>query len=259
MYVRSQDVPLEQHLISLSELQVLIGKDDPLVLEVGANIGQTTEAFLLAMPNPRIFCFEPEPRAIRKFKNRISSPNVSLFECAVGNQNGHVTFHQSSGELENEKDWDQSGSIRKPKLHSKTWPSVKFESEIQVPIVRLDDWALDKNLGVVDLIWADVQGAESDLILGGETVIGNTRFLYTEYGSIEWYEGQASLDHICESLFNIGLVLYRKGVMDALFVNKNINDLKEIPMRRNALCLCGSGLRYKHCHGAMSAIGPKRT
>jgi 2-O-methyltransferase len=255
MYVRSQDVPLERRTISPSELQLLIGKSDPLILEVGANIGQATEAFLLEMPNSRIFCFEPEPRAIRKFKNRISHPNVSLFECAVGNQNGLVTFHQSSGDG-NETNWDQSGSILKPKLHSKTWPSIKFESEIQVPIVRLDDWALDKNLGIVDLIWADVQGAESDLILGGGTVIGNTRFLYTEYGAIEWYEGQPSLDEICESLFSIGLVLYRKWEMEALFVNKNINDLREIKLRRNALCLCGSRLRYKHCHGAMSAIGP---
>ncbi len=211
-------------------------------------LGQTTESFLLEMPNCKIFCFEPEPRAIRKLKNRISNANVTLFECAVGNQNGVVNFYQSSGEGE-EKDWDQSGSIRKPKRHSETWPSIKFESQIQVPIVRLDDWASDKNLGVIDLIWADVQGAESDLILGGETIIGNTRFLYTEYGAIEWYQGQASLDEICEALFKIGLVLYKKWGMDALFVNKNLNNLKEIKMRRNALCLCGSGLRYKHCHG----------
>ena len=255
MYIRSQDVPLEPTAISLPELQLLFGKRGPLILEVGANSGQTTEAFLRGMPNSRIFCFEPEPRAIRKFKSRISSPNVALFECAVGNQNGVVTFHQSSGEG-NEKDWDESGSIRKPKLHSVTWPMIKFESEIQVPIVRLDDWALDKNLGVVDLIWADVQGAESDLIRGGTRTIGNTRFLYTEYGPIEWYQGQASLDEICETLFGIGLVLYRKWENDALFVNKNINDLKEIKMRRNAFCLCGSGLRYKHCHGSSTAIGP---
>src|SRR5262249_44221673 len=132
MYVRSQDVPLDPGTISLSELHFLVGERDPLILDIGANIGQTTEAFLREMPNSRIFCFEPEPRAIRKFKSRISSPNVALFECAVGNENGVVTFHQSSGEG-NEKDWDQSGSIRKPKLHSVTWPMIKFESEIQVP------------------------------------------------------------------------------------------------------------------------------
>jgi FkbM family methyltransferase len=111
--------------------------------------------FLREMPKSRIFCFEPEPRAIRKFKKRISSANVTLFECAVGDQNGVVTFNQSDGEGAS-KDWDQSGSIRKPKLHLETWPMVKFEKQIEVPIVRLDDWALDKNFGTIDLIWADV-------------------------------------------------------------------------------------------------------
>ena len=109
MYIRSQDVPVEPGTISVSELRLLIGKHDPLILEVGANIGQTTND-LLEMPNED-FCFEPEPRAIRKLKNRISNANVTLFECAVGNQNGVVSFYQSSGEGE-EKDWDQSGSIR---------------------------------------------------------------------------------------------------------------------------------------------------
>jgi FkbM family methyltransferase len=52
----------------------------------------------------RIFCFEPEPRALKKFKEKISSPNVTLFECAVGDQNGVVTFNQSDGEGA-AKDW----------------------------------------------------------------------------------------------------------------------------------------------------------
>jgi len=250
MHVRSQDVPLEPGAIKISELSILIGRRDPLILEVGANNGHTTEQFLQEMPNSKIFCFEPDPRAIRKFRKRISNPSVTLFECAVGNQNGIVNFNQSSGGEEADG-WDQSGSIRRPKRHLETWPWVKFESQIKVPIVRLDDWALTKTLGMIDLIWADVQGAEDDLIFGGETVIRSARFLYTEYGAMEWYQGQMSLDEICEALSNLGHVLYRKWKWDALFVNKNVNNLKDTKIRRNALCLCGSGLRYKHCHGRL--------
>jgi FkbM family methyltransferase len=253
MHFRSKDLPLEPGGIRISELKKLIGRDDPVIIEVGANIGQTTEEFLREMPDARIFCFEPEPRAIRQFKSRIQSPNVTLFECAVGNRNGTVNFNQSSGEG-TAKDWDQSGSIRDPKRVFETWPWLKFESQIQVPIVRLDDWGRDKNFGVVDLVWADVQGAESDVILGGASVIKNCRFLYTEYGVIEWYEGQVSLDQICEALFEVGFVLYRKFQMDALFVNKNMSDLSEFKfsISRNTSCPCGSGQKYKHCHGRYS-------
>lgn len=248
MHKRSEDVRLELGTIAIPELKLLVGKLDPLILEIGANVGQTTEAFLQEMPDARIFCFEPDPRAISGFKDRIKSPNVTLLEYAVGNDNGVVTFHQSDGEGR-AKDWNQSGSIRSPKLHLETWPWVKFETKIEVPIVRLDDWADDNQIEAVDLIWADVQGAESDLILGGERIIRNTRFLYTEYGAKEWYEGQASLDEICDVLFKMGLVLYRKWEMDALFVNKRRRPGFRID--KNAPCLCGSGLRYKHCHGSL--------
>ena len=251
MYLRSQHIPLERTPLAVPQLKPLIGKDDPVILEIGANVGQTTEEFLREMPLSRILCFEPEPRAIRKFKDRISSPNVTLFECAVGDQNGIVTFNQSDGEGA-AKDWDQSGSIRKPKRHLETWPTVTFDKQIEVPIVRLDDWALDKNLGAIDLIWADTQGAESDLIAGGASVIRNARFLFIEYGVIEYYEGQVSLDDLCSALFDLGLVLYRKFPLDALFVNKNLVDLRAIsfPITRNTSCPCGSGQRYKHCHGS---------
>jgi FkbM family methyltransferase len=174
-----------------------------------------------------------------------------LFECAVGAQNGTVIFNQSDGEGA-AKDWDQSGSIRKPKRHLDIWPTVKFEKQIDVPIVRLDDWAGDKNLGGIDLIWADTQGAEDDVIAGGASVIRNARWLFIEYGVIEYYEGQVSLDDLCGALFDLGLVLYRKFPLDALFVNKNLVDLKTVsfPIMRNTLCPCGSGVRYKHCHGS---------
>ena len=252
MGLRPQDVRLEQEAIKISELKVLIGKDDPVIIEVGANGGQTTEEFLREMPKARIYCFEPDPRAIRKFKDRIRSSNVRLYECAIGNDNGLVNFNQSSGEGEI-RDWDQSGSIRKPKRHLETWPTVKFESRIEVPIQCLDDWASTENIGMVDLVWADTQGAESDLIAGGSSVLKNTRFFYTEYGAMEWYEGQISLDGICDALDGIGLNLIRKFPIDALFYNRNLVNIADLNFKisRNAPCPCGSGSRFKHCHGKM--------
>jgi FkbM family methyltransferase len=88
-----------------------------------------------------------------------------------------------------------AGSIRldpQAEAASGDWPTVKFETQIEVPIVRLDDWALDKNLGNIDLVCADTQGAESDLVAGGASAIRSARWLFIEYGVIEYYEGQVS-------------------------------------------------------------------
>ena len=208
--------------LSVQEVSHLVGHgtDTRLVLEVGANSGQTTAEFIRYMPDTRIICFEPDPRAIQKFKSQIRSPQVSLEEIAIGADNGTVLFHQSSGaEHIDPQGWDHSGSIRKPKSHLQVWPWVKFERQIPVPMMRLDDWAAAKQIGTVDFIWADVQGAESDLVVGAQQVLSQTRFFYTEFSDDEWYEGQINFATLSACL--PGFSLLHKFANDALFVSNN--------------------------------------
>ena len=196
----------------------LIGKLNPTILEIGANCGQSTATFIQQMPNATIYCFEPDPRAISKFKLMIQHPNVRLIEAAVGANSGHVMFHQSSGaEHIDPAGWDHSGSIRKPKTHLDVWPWVKFERQIAVPLLRLDDWADENHIIDIDFIWADVQGAESDLLIGAQHVLTRTRFFYTEFSDDEWYEGQINFESLCALL--PGFTLLHKYSHDALFIS----------------------------------------
>lgn len=64
----------------------------------------------------------------------------------------------------------------------------------------LDTWCYEEGVNFIDFIWADVQGAEADLIKGGHTALRQTRYLYTEYNNQEFYEGQASLRKILKLL-----------------------------------------------------------
>ena len=206
---------LDQEL-SVSKLKTLIQKKNPVILEIGANCGQTTIEFTEVFPDAKIYCFEPDPRAIAKFKNNIHSGNVQLIEAAVGAESGHVLFHQSSGaEWIDSAGWDHSGSIRKPKTHLEVWPWVKFEKSIPVPMIRLDDWVLTHGIQSIDFIWADVQGAESDLILGALETLKFTNFFYTEFSDDEWYEGQINFNTLSSLLPNFELL--HKFQNDALF------------------------------------------
>ena len=200
----------------------LIGKIDPIILEIGANCGQSTLTFTEQMPNATIYCFEPDPRAISKFKRIIHQPNVHLIEAAVGANSGYVMFNQSSGaEHIDPNGWDHSGSIRKPKSHLQLWPGIKFEKQIPVPLIKLDDWARQSNIHQVDFIWADVQGAESDLILGALEILRNTRFFYTEYADDEQYEGQINFHTLSMLLQSHGFNILHKFPHDVLFHRVN--------------------------------------
>ena len=86
--------------------------------------------------------------------------------------------------------------------------------------------------------------------------IQKVRFFYTEYGFQELYDGQISLEGI-DNLLQ-GFSISRIFPMDALFENINLkehfpNSSQEIPrVARNENCLCGSGVKYKNCHGKIS-------
>jgi FkbM family methyltransferase len=217
------NLPISPGVLTATEIRKIVGKYDPVIVEVGANSGQTTAELLREMPAATIFAFEPEPRAIAKFRETIASPNVHLYECALGAANGTVSFYQSSGAEHLQgypEGWDQSGSIRRPNSHLKIWPWVKFEKQITVPIMTLDHWGENHHIIGADFIWADVQGAESDLVEGAAQFLKSSRYFYTEYSNEECYEGQITLAGLQEKLPDFELI--KRYPMDALFKNRQL-------------------------------------
>ena len=194
--------PVEFHLFA-----ELLGRSNATILDVGANDGTHTNAFLSLFPHARVFAFEPEPRAIAKWRARVLDPRAVLFEVGVAAEAGRRTFHQSTGtppEVFHPQDypagWDQSGSIRRPARHIEMVDWVHFGDTIEIDVVTLDGWAEREKVRGVDLIWADVQGAEGDLIAGGRRVLDRTRYLYTEFSDHEMYEGEWGLAQIVAAL-----------------------------------------------------------
>ena len=209
----------EKDYLKVENIKKYINKNNPVIIEIGSNIGMTTSLFLKTFPEAKIFCFEPDPSLVSRFKNNIKNKNVSLFEFAIGNTNGTTAFFRSSGTNALE-DRTQSGSIKKPKNHLSQHPDIVFKEKISVPIIRLDDWFKDQNIDEVDFIWADVQGAEEDLILGATEVLKKTKYFYTEYSNLEDYEGQISLKKI--SLLLNNFFIHRIFSYDVLMVNNNL-------------------------------------
>ena len=204
------------------------------IIEVGANDGSHTQLFLDRFSDSHVFCFEPDPRACQKFRDAITSERAVLIEKAVGRVNGKTTFHQSGGmpAVSHGRDWsqgwDESGSIRAPKLHLDVYPWVTFGTKIEIEIIRLDDWSASKSLRSIDLIWADVQGAEEDLIEGARETLMRTYLFATEYSRSELYENAASLERILFLLPDFDIVKDYQDTHDGnvLLINRNFKNLE---------------------------------
>jgi FkbM family methyltransferase len=228
---RQQDLPnlppVSPGAIDFAELRRLIDTDAATILEIGANNGGTTLQFLEHFPACKLYAFEPDSRALFKLRSRVKDARVQIFDFAIGAEDGQAEFHVSSGKsphvspfefaVEYPHGWDMSSSLRKPKTHAEVWPWVKFVSTRTINVRKLDTWAREAGIAHVDLIWADVQGAEGDLIAGGAEMLAKTRYFYTEYSDEEWYEGQPTLAALCAMLPTFEIV--KRYEMDVLFKN----------------------------------------
>jgi FkbM family methyltransferase len=193
-------------------------------LEIGACDGTETRKFLLALQAQgrydfTFFCFEPDPRHVEML--RLIAGENRFVPKAVGALNGPVPFWQSYGigdEL-----YYGSSSIRKPKRVLDAWPMMKFH-ETECESVTIDAFCEEKGIKHIDFIWADVQGAELDLIVGASQMLENTDYFYTEYCDGELYEGELPLDRIQEQLPRFKMIEKWEG--DALFRRKGVRSMK---------------------------------
>ena len=205
-------------------------RPDPVIIECGANDGTDTLRLLARWPTARVYCFEPEPRAIAAWRANVESPRAQLVEAAVAATDGTATFHRSGGHHPSDPDgppWDQSGSIRRPTGHRECWPWVTFPETITVTSRSLDSWAAEHGIGAVDLVWADVQGAEGDLVDGGRRTLERTRYLYTETADEEWYEGQITCAELVARL--PGWRLRARFANDVLLENRRRRESRPTP------------------------------
>lgn len=199
----------------------LLNKPNPVIFEVGCNDGNDTLEFIRRFPSGRVYCFEPEPRAIRRFKQNIdrSTPQVTLFELALTDSEGWVDFHQSDGQNDDlPEGWDYSGSVRAPKNHIKKHPNVKFVKTTRVRTTTLDKICSDLGVNHIDFIWMDVQGAEGDVLRGAKEMLPCIDYIYTEYSNDELYEGQLGLEGLASELRNFDMIVRYPG--DVLFRNR---------------------------------------
>jgi len=204
--------------INESIIHKLVGKDNPTIIEIGCNDGNSTLWFFEVFKNPQVFCFEPDPRAIERFKKKVGQhPNIQLFEIAISDKNGEIDFYQSSGKIIIEQyptlpeDWDLSGSIRQPKEHLTQHPFVKFNKKIKVQTSTLDNWCHEHRIRMIDFIWMDVQGAEIDVFRGARNILKKTRFIYFEYSKVELYQGQFNLKKLMKYLKYFEIILRYPG------------------------------------------------
>jgi len=240
--------------IDQKQIKQLLQKESPIILEIGAHKGEDTSKFLREFKHIKIFCFEPDPRCIAEFKKMIKDDRCTLIEAAVSNEDGKTVLNLSGGWPVRvpkllkalgvkrcwtfivlayrrirgvHKEWTGSSSIKTSLSYSRDWPWLTFDKTVVVRTMRLDTWAKENDIGQIDFVWADVQGAERELFGGGANTLRNVKYLYTEFGAKSCYPDALTREETIQLLEQHGFeVIPERSDMkrggNLLFVNRDL-------------------------------------
>jgi FkbM family methyltransferase len=178
------------------------------VVEIGAYRMDDTAWMRGCWQTARIVCFEPDPRNVEHiYREQISSDlHAELYPYAVADRPGVLDFWQSTNlDTRQDCDWSQSGSLLKPTKFGtpenlKQSPCIYAPEPIRVKVVTLDDFLPTLQVGAVDLLWMDAQGAEHLILKGAKQTLARTRWIWTESNTDGYYEGASTLAKILAEL-----------------------------------------------------------
>ena len=221
-----------------NNLKKILKNKKPLIIEIGAHFGEDSLRFKHIFPDSILHCFEPDPRNISIFNKHVKLNNVFLYELALSNTVGKKEFYQSFNEdkittVPDKYNWISLEDYNLLKLNNSGSSSLKkgykklLSEKILVQTERFDNWAKNHDIGVIDLVWIDVQGAEEDVINGMGEKINSINFVWIEYGE-KTYEDALSREETIKLFKDKGfyLVNFLSGKNqsgDLLFSRKEIS------------------------------------
>jgi FkbM family methyltransferase len=185
------------------------------IVECGPYLGKTTQFLhdFFRLRRMTYYAFEPNPENVKRLDQRLPG-GVQLVEVAVGDYNGKGQLYLSRRK---DRFWGLAASLRKPTGYQEARPEVSFPETAEVEVRTLDH-LLEKE-PKVDLVWAQIQGCERDLIQGASEALKKIRFLYL--GSEEGlYDGQWTRQELIDELDRRGFELGRPFTKTLLFYNR---------------------------------------
>jgi FkbM family methyltransferase len=143
-------------------LKRLAGRERPVVIDVGANIGVHTLRWAAGVPGARLYSFEPSPetraRLLGNVRRNGLEGSVTVFPCALSDAPGSATFyHCRDGAFSSLRDTGRQ----------------EVTDSFEVEVTTLDGFVTAQGLDTPALVKIDVEGFEEQVIAGGRRTLAS--------------------------------------------------------------------------------------
>jgi FkbM family methyltransferase len=209
----------------------VLDKKIDLVIDVGANSGQSIELFLELIPNCKIFAFEPNPVLARNLKQKFSdNPNIQSFQLGISDTAGEKIFHENV--------FDATSTFEELKMTSKY---LKFKSMLlgvkpeeivvksyPVEVTTLSDFINNQCTEPIGILKIDTEGHEYACLAGlfKSQLRVEIDFIQLEIHYDDMYLNGKSLKDITEILDKNGYCLEGK-------VKHGFGNFEDVVFRRS--------------------------
>jgi len=152
-----------------------IRRAQPVVFDVGANVGRWSECLLQAVPGARVYMFEPSPGCREEIARKSRLAGATLIPAAVSDRTGEAVLHFSS---------ETDGTASLHERADTFFQHVRY-STLPVDVVTLDSIIESERLEFVDFIKMDAEGHELFALRGAQCALEKRRIgaLAFEFGS----------------------------------------------------------------------------
>ena len=158
------------------------------IFDLGSRDCAEAVALAAAFPEATVHAFEANPAqwaACYGTANRFGDGRVRVVPAAVSHMDGYVDLYEADVLNSSSKDWPDGNPGA-----SSLFPSAIEAEPSKVPSWRLDTYCVEHGITHVDIVWADIQGAELLALQGMGAVAFDV--LHTEVVHTPFYRGGTS-------------------------------------------------------------------
>ena len=220
---------------AFADQQSLLSSDDVrIILDVGANVGQTAQRYRALFPKAIIHSFEPFESTFQALsENCQRDGRIKPHQLAVADISGsrslYLNAHCATNSL-----------LPNSTLATKVLPEslIKPNGSIDVSTITIDEFCIEHAIDRVDILKMDIQGGELMALQGASRLLETKaiNLIYCEVVFVEQYLNQADFHQLCRFLSDREFILYglynlnsgRDSILawgDAIFIAPRIRQL----------------------------------
>lgn len=204
-----------------------LNKKEIIIIDVGANKGQSIDFFLTIYPNAEICSFEPNKKLFSFLEHKYKTNNsIKLYNFGVSNTKGELVFHENildETSTFEELNLDSKYLEKKAKVLGVTKENIIVDN-YKVEVIRLTDFLKDNPNKEFDVLKIDVEGHELQCLQGLFTNELSTipiRYIQLESHNDDMYVNN-NQHHEIEAILN------KNGFFKTAEIKHGFGDFSEI-------------------------------